>query len=102
MPSIISDVLFSDPSGRRHAVVMFSGALLFSSLYVYNGLAAGSFSVSWLVFMIAGSILSGIAESFPKYRRRAAGIFRLTAILVVLYLLALLVLPGSFITAEAI
>jgi hypothetical protein len=100
MPSRISDVIFSEPSGRRHAVVMFSGAFLLSSLYVYNGLSAGSFSLSWLFFMIGGSILSGIAESLPADRRRAAGILRITAVLVLLCLLVTIIVAPEFIVGE--
>ncbi|WP_380680532.1 hypothetical protein [Salinigranum sp. GCM10025319] len=81
MPSRVSDVVFSEPSGCRHAIVMFAGALAFAGLYVYYGII-GEF------FLLVGCVLSGIAESLPTERRRTAGVLRVTAILVLVGLLA--------------
>jgi len=88
MPSRVSDVVFSEPSGRPHALVMFSGALVFSGLYAYYGIFGDARSVSWLAFLIAGFVLSGVAESLPEDRRLATGAMRLTAVLVLMCLLA--------------
>lgn len=100
MLSNVSEIVFNEPSGRRHALVMFSGTFVFTSLYVYNGILGDSSSLSWLYFMIIGSALSGIAESLPKDQRRAAGIFRITAILVVMCLLATIIFAPEFIVGK--
>lgn len=62
---------------------MFAGALVFSGPYVYSATVGAPSSNGWLRFMIVGSAPSGIAESLPADRRRAAGVLRVTAILVV-------------------
>ncbi|AUV83481.1 hypothetical protein C2R22_19050 [Salinigranum rubrum] len=90
MPSTVSDVLFSEPSGRRHAAVMFSGALVLLSLYVYYTLFGESASLGG-VFLMVGCALSGLAESLPKERRRTAGVLRLTAMFVLVCLLGAVV-----------
>jgi hypothetical protein len=87
MPSRVSDVVFSEPSGRRHAFVMFAGALVLAGLYVYYGVLGESTSIGGL-FLLVGCVLSGIAESLPTDRRRTAGVLRVTAILVLGGLLA--------------
>jgi hypothetical protein len=95
MPSRISEVVFGEPSGRRHAAVMFSGALVLSGLYAYAGLVGESSSARWLLVMVGSSVLSGIAESLPAERRRAAGAFRIAAILLPACLLVAIALaPG--------
>ena len=91
MPSAVTEALFSEPSGRRHALVTFAGVAVFTSVYVYYGVLRDSATVGWLLVMIVGSALSGIAESLPKDRRRIAGALRITAILVLLCVLALTV-----------
>ncbi len=100
MPSTLTRVLFRKPSGRPHAVVMLSGSLLFLGLYVYAGVLGDSSSSSWLVVMAVGTGLSGIAESLPTDRRRTAGIVRVTAILVLIGLLATIVFVPEFIVGE--
>lgn len=100
MPSRVSDVILSEPSGRNHAVVMFSGALFFSSLYVYNVTTGNSSAASWLLFMIVGSTLSGVAESLPKERRRTAGLLRVTAVFVPLCLIFLIIFAPELIVGE--
>jgi len=94
MPSRVTAGLFREPSGRRHATVMFAAALSFAVLYGYSVRVADSSSAGWLLFMIAGTALSGVAESLPTDRRLAAGSLRVTAILVLVSLLvALAVAP---------
>jgi hypothetical protein len=97
MPSYIEAVLFSEPSGRYHAFMMFAGALIFSSLYAYSTIDGSSATSDWLLFMIAGFVLSGIAESLPKNRRRVAGVLRLTAMGVVASLIALVIVAPEVI-----
>jgi len=96
MPSKIETVAFSEPSGPHHAFVMFAGALAFAGLYVYSGLA-GDASASWLLVMALGNALAGVAEALPKRRRRAAGAFRVTAILVLAGLLAAIVVAPELV-----
>ncbi|WP_144904181.1 hypothetical protein [Halobellus captivus] len=90
MPSRLRDALFSEPSGRPAAAVMFAGSLAFAALYAYNWIVGESAFLGGL-FMLVGSALSGVAESLPKDQRRVAGVLRITAILVLLSLLAVIV-----------
>ncbi|WP_336024693.1 hypothetical protein [Halobellus salinisoli] len=99
MPSKIRDVLFSEPSGRRTAAVMFAGSLAFVALYAYNWIVGESVFVGGL-FLLVGSGVSGIAESLPKDRRRAAGVFRIVAILVLLSLIAIVVFAPQLIVGS--
>jgi len=94
MPSRISDTVFSEPSGRGHAAVMFAGAAVFLGLYGYAGADS---SARWLLVMAGGNALSGIAESLPAARRRAAGAFRLAAISLLLCLLAAATFAPEFV-----
>lgn len=95
MPSSISNAVFSEPSGPRIALVHFTGSLVFSGLYVYARVTEGSVPANWLLAMVVGTGLAGIAESLPKRRRQIAGVFRLVAILMFLCLVvAALVVPG--------
>jgi len=87
MPSTLEAIAFREPSGRRHALVMFASALAFVGLYVYAGRVGDASSSSWLLVVAAGNALSAVAESLPKRRRRAAGALRVTAILVLAGLL---------------
>jgi hypothetical protein len=80
MPSTVSDVLFSEPSGRRHAVVMFAGALVLLGLHAYYWLSGDPASPAGLL-LIGSCVLSGVAESLPTERRRTAGVLRVAAIL---------------------
>ncbi|QKY19790.1 hypothetical protein B4589_005125 [Halolamina sp. CBA1230] len=93
MLSTLRNTLFSEPSGRPHALIQFGGAVLFVALYAY-GVARGSGS-EWLLVIATANVLSGTAESLPSDRRRLAGSLRIAAILVCVGLLALLVFePG--------
>jgi len=96
MPSTISDAIFREPSGRRHATVMFAGALAFALLYAYSTLVGESASVA-VLFLLAGAVLSGVAELLPTDRRLAAGVLRVTAILVLVCLLALVAVAPEFV-----
>jgi len=88
VPSKIKDVVFSEPSGRLHAFVMFAGSLVMVSIYLYYGILRDGSSLSSLI-MAVGFALSGLAESLPTDRRRIAGGLRVTAILLLLGLLGL-------------
>ena len=92
MPSRIVDTVFSEPSGRPTALVQVAGALVFSGLYVYYGLLRNGTPGSWLLVMALASTLSGVAESLPSPRRRAAGVLRLTGIVLLVALLVSTVL----------
>lgn len=80
MPSKIKAVVCSEPSGRLNALVMFAGAFVMSSIYLYYDVLLGGSSLSSLI-MAVGFALSGLAESLPTDRRRIAGGLRITAIL---------------------
>ncbi|TKX77567.1 hypothetical protein EXE53_25875 [Halorubrum sp. SD626R] len=97
MPSILSDLVFTEPSGRGNALVQFAGALAFLGLYGYSGLAGNAGSSGWLLVMALGATLAGIAESLPSHRHRTAGVLRLTAIAVLLCLLVAVVFAPEFV-----
>jgi hypothetical protein len=90
MPSRIKDVVFSEPSGRRQAFVMFASSLAMFSIYIYYGVLRDGSSISSLM-MAVGFALSGFAESLPTERRQIAGGLRVTAILWLIGLLCLTV-----------
>ena len=97
MPSMINEVVFSEPSGRPSSTVQFTGAVIFLGLYSYTWIEGNGNPSNWLLFMIIGSFLSGIAESLPKNRKFTAGIVRLTAITVLMCLLAIIFLVPDFV-----
>ena len=86
MPSIIEKTVLSEPSRGLHTVMFFSFSLVFLSIYVYFDVLGDSPSASAGILSI-GFALSGIAESLPTNRRRTAGIFRVTAVLLLLSLM---------------
>lgn len=88
MPSKIKGTVFSEPSGRLNAFVMFGGALVMLSIFVYYDILRDGSSISSLI-MAVGFALSGLAESLPTDRRRIAGGLRVTAILLLLGLISL-------------
>jgi hypothetical protein len=91
MPSRIRETVFSEPSGRLHSIVMFASAIFFVGFYAYTH---ADTAAAWLLVMAAGNALSGVAESLPADRRRAAGAFRIAAVSVLLCLLiAMVVAP---------
>ncbi|ELZ81761.1 hypothetical protein C453_17134 [Haloferax elongans ATCC BAA-1513] len=95
MPSIITDVVFSEPSGRPNALIQFSGAVIHLGIYLYFSLPPNSTSSSWILVLVAGFTLSGMAESLPKHRRKTAGVLRLTTMFLLVGFLA-----ATFITPE--
>ena len=97
MPSIITDVVFSEPSGRSIALVQFSGAVVFLVVYLYFSLLRNSTSSSWILVLVAGSTLSGMAESLPKHRRKTAGVLRLTVILLLVGFLGATLITPEFV-----
>ena len=88
----ISDVLFNEPQGRPTSLVQFGASLSFLCIFVYVWSVGDAGEVLWVLFLIVGTALSGIAESLPENRRQAAGILRFAGILVLL----LLLLSGFF------
>jgi len=86
MPSSISNAVFSEPSGPRIALVHFAGSLVFAGLYVSAWVTEGTAPDNWLLAMVVGTGLAGVAEALPKRRRQIAGVLRSVAILVFLCL----------------
>ncbi|ELY69292.1 hypothetical protein [Natrinema versiforme] len=97
MPPYIDEVLFSEPSGRRLALVHCSVSLAFLSMYTYAWSAGDAGSSGWLLFMVVGTALAGIAESLPETRLRAVGVLRSAGILVLLCVVAAPFLDIEFI-----
>lgn len=90
MPSTIKDIVFSEPSGRGQAFVMFAGSIIMGSIYMYFDILRGGSSINSLV-MAVGFALSGLAESLPSERRQLAGGLRVSAMLLVTVLLILVI-----------
>ena len=98
MPSIIDQTVFSEPSGRPLGLVYLCGALLLSGAYGFYVVVGDFTPTSSVLFVSAGMALSGIAESLPKTRRRAAGFLRLTAISVLGSLLVIIAFAPELLT----
>ena len=96
MPSSISETLFSEPSGRPITLVHAAGALIFAGLCLYGWVVDGS-PVVWLLGMVIGTGMAGIAEALPASRRQTAGVLRSVAILVFLCLVVASVVAPDFI-----
>lgn len=86
MPSVINDIVFSEPSGRPNTLVHFAGALIFLSVYTYAWSVGQTGPTVWLIIMTGASAVAGIAESLPTSSRQVAGILRLVVISVLLCL----------------
>jgi len=91
MPSIIDETVFGEPS-RGLALVYLCGALLLAGQQGYYVIVEEATPFYAGLLLIAGMALSGIAESLPKPRRRAAGVLRLTALVVLVSMLVILLL----------
>jgi hypothetical protein len=97
MVPYISDVLFNEPQGRPNSLVQFGASLSFFCIFVYFSSVGSAEEFLWILFLIVGAALSGIAESLPKAQRRAAGLLRLTAILVLVCVLAIMFLAPEYV-----
>lgn len=97
MVPYISDVLFNEPQGRPNSLVQFGASLSFLCIFVYGSSVGSAGEFLWILFLMVGTALSGIAESLRKTRRRAAGLLRLTSILVLLCFLAIMFLAPEYI-----
>jgi len=82
----INEVLFNEPQGRPFALVQFGVSIIFLCIFVYTWSVGDAGEFVWILFLIVGTALSGIAESLPENRRQAAGVLRLVGILVLLIL----------------
>lgn len=98
MPSKIKDVVFSEPSGRAQAFVMFAASFMIISIY-YDVLRGVS-SINSLV-MAVGFALSGLAESLPSEHRQLVAGLRVTAILLLTGLLVFIMFaPEVFLGSQ--
>ncbi|WP_135854018.1 hypothetical protein [Halorussus salinus] len=97
MPSIIDETVFGEPS-RGVGLVFLCGALLMAGQQGYYVIVGGATPFYAGLFVIAGMALSGIAESLPEPRRRAAGVLRLTALVVLVSMLVIMVVTPELIT----
>ncbi|RLM49501.1 hypothetical protein [Halorubrum sp. Atlit-28R] len=99
MPSLVDQTLFSEPSGRPLGLVFLCGALLLAGQQGYYVMVEGATPFFAVLFVIVGMALSGVAESLPEPRRRAAGVLRLTALTVLVSLLVIGLFAPDLITA---
>lgn len=88
MVPYISEMLFNEPQGRPLALFQFGVSLTFLCMFVYASSVGDAGDARWLLFLVVGTALSGIAESLPKNRRQAAGVLRFAGILVLVILIA--------------
>jgi len=84
----ISEMLFNEPQGRRIGLFQFGLSLTFLCMFVYAWSVGDAGETRWLLFMIVGTALSGIAESLPETQIQAVGVLRFTASLVLLCVVA--------------
>ncbi|GCF16083.1 hypothetical protein GCM10009021_23130 [Halarchaeum nitratireducens] len=84
----ISEVLFNEPQGRRIGLFQFGLSLTFLCMFAYAWSVGDAGETRWLLFMIVGTALSGIAESLPETQLQAVGVLRFTAGLVLLCVVA--------------
>lgn len=96
MPSIVTDLLYNEPSGRPITLVHFGTAVVWLGMFAYAR-TGGTGPSAWYLVMAVGTGLAGVAESLPTDRRRAAGVVRSVAILLLLGLVAGAVLRPSFV-----
>jgi hypothetical protein len=80
MPSLVDDTLFSEPSGNGVTLVHFGSAVVYTLILAWSWRQAGPLTNYWLVFMIFGTALAGVAEALPTEHTRAAGLVRLAGI----------------------
>jgi hypothetical protein len=97
MPSIIDKTVFGEPS-RGLALVSLCGALLLAGQQGYYVIVEGATPSYVGLFLIAGMALSGSAESLPKSRRRAAGVLRLTALVVLVSMFVIMIVTPELLT----
>ena len=97
MPSIIDETVFGEPS-RGVGLVFLCGALLMAGQQGYYVIVEGAKPFYAGLFVIVGMALSGIAESLPKPRRRAAGVLRLTALVVLVSMLVIMIVTPELLT----
>ena len=84
MVPYISEVLFNEPQGRRIGLFQLGISLTFLCMFVYVWSVGDAGETRWLLFMIVGTALSGIAESLPETQLQAVGVLRFMAVLVLL------------------
>jgi hypothetical protein len=77
--SRVWNALFSEPAGRPQTLVVFSGAVVLSSLVGYGYVVGGATLIGSLA-MAVGFALSGIVEAVHTGRRRTASGLRISAI----------------------
>lgn len=100
MSSIIDRTVFSEPSGRPVAIVQLCAALSLLGVYGFYLVVGDAIPPSFLLFIIAGTALSGIAESLPKNRRRAAIFLRLLGIFVLVSALVMMTFAPELLFGE--
>ena len=95
MPSLVDDTLFSEPSGTGVALVHLGGVVVYTLILVRSWLRSGSLTNYWLVFVILGTALAGVAEALPAECTQAAGLLRLAGIGTIVCLLGVVVFSSD-------
>jgi hypothetical protein len=97
MIPFIREVLLNEPQGRPNSLVQLGSSLCLSCLFVYYWTVGSAGEVLFVLFLVVGSALSGIAESLPENRRRVAGVLRLIALLVLVSSIVFLIITPELI-----
>ncbi|MFA1611567.1 hypothetical protein [Halobellus rubicundus] len=70
------------------ALIQLGLSFTFLCMFAYAWSVGDAGETRWLLFMIAGTALSGIAESLPETQLRTVGVLRFGAVLVLLCVVA--------------
>ena len=97
MITYISDVLFKEPQGRPESLVGLGLSLIFLCVFVYAWSVSLAGEVLWVLFIIVGTALFGIAESLPENRRHAAGVLRFMGHVVSVSLLVMIIVTPELV-----
>ena len=99
MPSTIDELVFSEPSGRVHAIVPLVGSLALLSMYLYYEIRhTGSFN--GLLILGVGFGLHGVVNLLPPTRQYIAGILRIIVVIMMIGLFVLAVLAPEVVLPQ--
>jgi hypothetical protein len=93
----ISKVVFSEPQGHPNSTVQLGVSLLYLCLFVYFSSVGSVGEFLFIPFLIVGTALSGIADSMPESRRQAAGVLRLTALVVLVSMIVITIVTPELV-----
>ena len=93
----IPDALVSEPNGRPISLVWFGSLFVYLCAFVYFSSVGSVGEFLFIPFLIVGTALSGIADSMPESRRQAAGVLRLTALVVLVSMIVITIVTPELV-----